>query len=104
MTRLAGAALTGAWRHVGGGLMQMPLWEFPLKFDVICRPDYIPEGTRVINNLRLGQALNGEMKLDPPLKSLRLWAEPELIRAAPGGLGAAKTAANYAAGLGGLLR
>lgn len=41
---------------------------------------------------------------DPPLKSLRLWAEPELIRAAPGGLGAAKTGANYAAGLGGLLR
>jgi len=66
-------ALTGAWRHVGGGLMQMPLWEFPLKFDVICRPDYIPEGTRVINNLRLGQALNGEMPLDPPLKSLMVW-------------------------------
>jgi len=66
-------ALTGAWRHVGGGLMQMPLWEFPLKFDVICRPDYIPPGTRVINNLRLGQALNGEMKLDPPLKSLMVW-------------------------------
>lgn len=41
---------------------------------------------------------------DPPLKSLRLWAEPELIRAAVGGLGAAKTGANYAAGLGGLVR
>lgn len=41
---------------------------------------------------------------DPPLKVLRLWAEPELIRAAPGGLGAAKTGANYAAGLGGLRR
>jgi branched-chain amino acid aminotransferase len=41
---------------------------------------------------------------DPPPKTLRLWAEPELIRAAPGGLGAAKTGANYAAGLGGLLR
>jgi branched-chain amino acid aminotransferase len=41
---------------------------------------------------------------DPPLKTLRLWAEPELIRAAPGGLGAVKTAANYAAGMGGLLR
>lgn len=66
-------ALTGAWRHVGGGLMQMPLWEFPLKFDVICRPDYIPTGTRVINNLRLGQALTGEMELDPPLKSLMVW-------------------------------
>lgn len=41
---------------------------------------------------------------DPPLKQLRLWAEPELIRAAPGGLGAAKTGANYAHGLPGLLR
>lgn len=41
---------------------------------------------------------------DPPLKALRLWAEPEMIRAAAGGLGAAKTGANYAAGLGGLLR
>ncbi|AXQ28927.1 branched-chain-amino-acid transaminase [Solimonas sp. K1W22B-7] len=41
---------------------------------------------------------------DPQLKSLRMWAEDELIRAAPGGLGAAKTGANYAAGLSGLLR
>lgn len=41
---------------------------------------------------------------DPVLKRLRLWAEPELIRAARGGLGAAKTGANYAAGLAGLLR
>ncbi|WP_370306501.1 aminotransferase class IV [Sinimarinibacterium flocculans] len=41
---------------------------------------------------------------DPLPKSVRLWAEPELIRAAPGGLGAAKTGANYAAGIGGLLR
>lgn len=41
---------------------------------------------------------------DPLPKSLRLWAETELIRAAPGGLGAAKTGANYAAGLSGLLR
>lgn len=41
---------------------------------------------------------------DPPLKTLRLWAEPDFIRAAPGGLGAAKTGANYAAGLPGLLK
>jgi branched-chain amino acid aminotransferase len=41
---------------------------------------------------------------DPPLKTVRMWAEPELIRAATGGLGAAKTAANYAAGLSGLMR
>jgi branched-chain amino acid aminotransferase len=41
---------------------------------------------------------------DPPLKSMTLWAEPELTRAAPGGLGAAKTGGNYAAGLLGMLR
>ena len=66
-------ALMGSWREVGGGLMQMPLWEFPINFGVVCRPDYIPEGTRVINNLRLGQALNGEMPLDPPLKSVMFY-------------------------------
>lgn len=41
---------------------------------------------------------------DPPLKTLSLWAEPELTRAALGGLGAAKTGGNYAAGLLGMLR
>src|SRR3546814_7060876 len=41
---------------------------------------------------------------DPQPKSMRLWAESELIRAAPGGLGAAKTGGNYAAGLAGQLR
>lgn len=40
----------------------------------------------------------------PPLKTLSLWAEPELTRAALGGLGAAKTGGNYAAGLLGMLR
>lgn len=41
---------------------------------------------------------------DPPLKTLRLWADHELTRAAPGGLGAAKTGGNYAAGMLGLQR
>ena len=41
---------------------------------------------------------------DPPAKTLALWAEPELTRAAAGGLGAAKTGGNYAAGLLGQLR
>ncbi|WP_158168965.1 molybdopterin-containing oxidoreductase family protein [Mycolicibacterium smegmatis] len=63
-------ALVGAWRHVGGGTMEMPIWEFPTKFDEICRPDWIPEGTRVVNELDLGMALTGELDLDPPIKSL----------------------------------
>jgi anaerobic selenocysteine-containing dehydrogenase len=48
----------------------MPIWEFPFKFDKICRPDWIKPGTRVINELDLGAALTGEMKLDPPVMSL----------------------------------
>ena len=63
-------ALVGAWRHVGGGTAEMPIWEFPTRFDRICRPDFIKPGTRVINELELGSALSGEMALDPPIKSL----------------------------------
>src|SRR4051812_41424619 len=63
-------ALTGAWRHVAGGTAEMPIWEFPFHFDRICRPDFIKPGTRVINELDLGSALNGERPPAPPIKSL----------------------------------
>lgn len=63
-------ALTGAWKHVAGGIYQAPLWEFPVQWDAIARPDWIRPGTRVVNLLMLGQALTGEMALDPPIKSV----------------------------------
>ncbi|MCG8324472.1 MAG: molybdopterin oxidoreductase family protein [Thiotrichales bacterium] len=66
-------ALTGAWRHVGGGITQFPVWEHPYKFDVICRPDWIPEDTQVVNILQLGRALTGEQDLDTPIKSIMTW-------------------------------
>ena len=66
-------ALTGAWRHVGGGILQFPVWEHPYKFDVICRPDLIPEGTQVVNNLQVGRALLGELDLKTPIKSMMVW-------------------------------
>ncbi|HIF51303.1 MAG TPA: molybdopterin oxidoreductase family protein [Thiotrichaceae bacterium] len=67
-------ALTGAWKHVGGGITQFPVWEHPYKFDVMCRPDLIPEGTRVISNLQIGRALTGEMDIgDTPIKSMMCW-------------------------------
>lgn len=66
-------ALIGAWRHVGGGVLQFPVWEHPYKFDVICRPDLIPEGTQVVNILQLGRALTGETKLNTPIKSMMVW-------------------------------
>lgn len=66
-------ALTGAWRHVGGGILQFPVWEHPYRFDVICRPDLIPKGTQVVNNLQLGRVLTGEQKLKVPIKSMMCW-------------------------------
>ena len=63
-------ALTGAWRHVGGGTVEMPIWEFPFNFDFMCRPDWIRSDARVVNELDLGAALTGELELDPPIKSL----------------------------------
>jgi len=66
-------ALTGSWRHVGGGLLQMPLWEFPVDWARVSRPDFIRPGMRVVNNLQLGRALTGEMKLDPPIMGLYIY-------------------------------
>ncbi|NIN34574.1 MAG: molybdopterin oxidoreductase family protein [Gammaproteobacteria bacterium] len=66
-------ALTGAWRHVGGGITQFPVWEHPYKFDVICRPDWIPEGTQVVSILQLGRALTSEQNLRTPIKSVMTW-------------------------------
>jgi anaerobic selenocysteine-containing dehydrogenase len=75
-------ALTGAWRHVGGGATQFPVWEHPYKFDVMSRPDLIPEGTRVINAIQIGRALNGEMPLDTPIKSMMCWNANPVTQAA----------------------
>ncbi|MEN9896707.1 MAG: hypothetical protein RLZZ66_356 [Pseudomonadota bacterium] len=66
-------ALIGAWRHVGGGALQMPVWEHPYKFDVICRPDLIPEGTRVMNALQLGRALTNDPPVGVPIQSIMCW-------------------------------
>lgn len=66
-------ALAGSWRHVGGGLLQMPLWEFPIDWARVSRPDFIRPGTRVVNNLQLGRALVGDMKLDPPIMGLYIY-------------------------------
>ncbi len=60
--------LVGSWRHCGGGILHMPIWAFPMKWDDISRPDWIPEGTPVLNQWRLGPALTGE--LDRKISSL----------------------------------
>lgn len=63
-------ALIGAWRHLGGGILQAPLWPFPIRWDMAHHPEFIRPGTRVVNLWQLGLALTGEMPLDPPIKAL----------------------------------
>jgi anaerobic selenocysteine-containing dehydrogenase len=73
-------ALVGAWRDVGGGILQLPLWAFPIRWDVLMRPDWIKPGTRVLNQWQLGKALTGELKLDPPIQSLFIYnSNPILV-------------------------
>ena len=63
-------ALTGAWRHVGGGIFQNSIRAFPINRAALARPDLIRTGTRVVNLLALGKALTGALDLDPPIKAL----------------------------------
>ena len=73
-------ALVGAWRRVGGGMLQLPIWAFPLKWENLMRPDWLKPGTRVLNQWRLGAALTGEEKLDPPIQSLFVYnANPMIV-------------------------
>ena len=52
-------ALTGAWRRVGGGLLQLPLWAFPANWPALLHPELATPGTRVVNQFLLGRALTG---------------------------------------------
>lgn len=63
-------ALVGSWRHLGGGMLQAPMWPFPIRWDVVHRPHFIRLGTRVLNQWQLGRILTNEVPLDPPVKML----------------------------------
>ncbi len=63
-------ALVGSWRHCGGGIMHMPIWAFPVKWDALSRPDWIRPGTPVVNQWKLGAALTGGLDLAAPIRSL----------------------------------
>lgn len=61
-------ALTGAWRHVGGGMFQHPGTVFPIQRDRLTRPDTVPEGRRTINLFGVADALRAGA--DRPVKAL----------------------------------
>nr|WP_245405812.1 molybdopterin oxidoreductase family protein [Sphingobium sp. Sx8-8] len=83
-------ALVGSWRRPGGGLLQLPLWAFPVNWGTFLRPDFIEPEPRVLNQWKLGAALTGEMALDPPIQSLMVYnanpmvMSPEQARIAEG--------------------
>jgi anaerobic selenocysteine-containing dehydrogenase len=73
-------ALVGAWRKPGGGILQLPLWAFPINWKNLMRPDWVRPGTRVLNQWLLGPALTGELTLDPPIRSLFVYnANPMVV-------------------------
>ncbi len=37
-------ALVGAWRQVGGGLLQLPLWAFPVNWGALMHPELVDPG------------------------------------------------------------
>lgn len=72
-------ALTGAWRRVGGGLLQLPLWAFPINWGALLHPEFIKPGTRVVNQFLLGRALTGELGLDPPITALMVYNSNPMV-------------------------
>ncbi len=74
-------ALVGSWRHVGGGVLEMPTWGFPIKWDALSRPEWIQPGTRVVNMLQVGRALTGAVPLDPPIKAVLVYNANPVVAA-----------------------
>ena len=72
-------ALVGAWRHVGGGLLQLPLWAHPVNWPAFIHPELATPGTRVVNQFLLGRALTGEMPLDPPITALMVYNSNPMV-------------------------
>lgn len=72
-------ALVGAWRKPGGGILQLPLWAFPMNWAGLHRADLQTPGTRILNQWELGRALSGALPLDPPIQSLFVYNSNPLI-------------------------
>ena len=75
-------ALIGAWRNVGGGVLQMPIWAFPLRWDHIQGTHVASETVRIVNQWRLGEALGGQLP-GPPVRALFVYnSNPAVVTSA----------------------
>ena len=64
-------ALTGAWRHPGGGVLISNSEAFPINRGLLHRPELAPGPVRSVNMVALGQALT-ELT-DPPIRALYVY-------------------------------
>ena len=72
-------ALTGAWRHPGGGLLLSTSGTFPVDNAALERPDLITPGTRTLNMSQIGRILL-DRELAPPVKALFVYnANPAAV-------------------------
>jgi anaerobic selenocysteine-containing dehydrogenase len=65
-------AITGDWRHPGGGAMLSTSKLYPFDDAFLTRPDLIPAGTRTVNMTQLAEALHGELP-GPPVQALYVY-------------------------------
>lgn len=72
-------AITGDWRHPGGGALLSTSKAPPFDNAALERPDLIPPGTRMINMNQLAEALAGELP-GPPIRALFVYcANPATV-------------------------
>ena len=64
-------ALTGDWRHVGGGIQLSSSGTYAQNTARLTRPEMVPQGTRTLNMSSLGEALDPGLK--PPVKALYVY-------------------------------
>ena len=75
-------ALTGSWREVGGGVLQMPIWAFPVSWDNLHGSHPNAETVRIINQWELGKALTGGFD-GPPIEGLFVYnSNPAVVTSA----------------------
>jgi anaerobic selenocysteine-containing dehydrogenase len=65
-------AVTGDWRHIGGGALLSTSRLYGFDLMKLERPDLIPKGTRTVNMVQLAEALLGELP-GPPVKAIYVY-------------------------------
>lgn len=65
-------AVSGDWRHVGGGALLSTSRLYGFDAAKLERPDLSPRGTRIINMVQLAEALAGQLP-GPPVKALYVY-------------------------------